>query len=481
MRRLLLLLYLAALAVNWPDLPYNARLADVIFVPMAIALLAQSSGRRPRFAFLDAMALAYLASSVPAVVVSPDLHSSGIELIRHVYGVAIYATIAFAVAQGLSRIIAIGLALTGVVPAAIGALYLVAHALAGVPLPVAVGQLMAIPYFGTVLRLSALTATPAMLACTITVALPFVWLRHAWALGDRRWALLSLGVSIVALLTFSHAIAGVAVAVAIVGRSWWHQRRWLRPVVIASVAAIIVAANVAASVSPRSIGGRVADGAVYQYGVDLQRTQIGDVEVTYQIISYLRLKQIAWQAFREHPMSGVGLDRFKDVTEAAFQQGRLTATYRAADPHSTLLGRMAESGTIGTVGLLAFLAGLMIAAQRLSADDHSGAIALGAFAGLSGLLVNSLNVDIMNFRFFWAAAGLVRGLLAIPAHGFSPTTSSSPRSPGEEANESSQVIPLSRLMAPAPRSTRRPPTSLRPELSGGIRPGRCCTDDPWSP
>lgn len=74
---------------------------------------------------------------------------------------------------------------------------------------------------------------------------------------------------------------------------------------------------------------------------------------------------------------------------------------------------MAESGTIGTVGLVAFLASLMIAAQRLSANDHSPAIALAAFAGLSGLIVNSLNVDIMNFRFFWAAAGLVRGLLAV--------------------------------------------------------------------
>lgn len=414
MRRLLLLVYLAALAVNWPDLPFNARLADLIFVPMALALLSQSSGRRPHFALLDAMALAYLASSVPAVLVSPDLHSSGIELIRQVYGVAIYATIAFAVAQGLSRTIAIGLALTGGVPAAIGALYLVAHALTGVPLPVAVGQVMAIPYFGTVLRLSALTATPAMLACAITLSSPFVWLRHAWELGDRRrWALLSLAVLIVALLTFSHAIAGVAVAVAIVGRGSWHRRRWLRPVVIASVAAIIVGANVAASVSPRSIGGRVTDGAAYQYGVDLERTQIGSVEVTYQIISYLRLKQIAWQAFREHPLSGVGLDRFHHVTEEAFQRGRLTATYRAADPHSTALGRMAESGTIGTVGLVAFLASLMIAAQRLSANDHSPAIPLAAFAGLSGLIVNSLNVDIMNFRFFWAAAGLVRGLLAV--------------------------------------------------------------------
>jgi O-antigen ligase len=417
MRRLLLVLYLAALAVNWPDFPFNTRLADLIFIPAVAALASQISWRWPKVSALDVAAMAFVASSVPAVLVSSDLSSSAVELIRELYGVAIYATIAFAVAEGFSRTVAAGLALTGVVPAAIGAVYLGAHTLASVPLPVAVGQVMAIPYFGTVLRLSALTATPAMLACTITASLPFVWLRHAWAPGDRRGALLSLAVLIVALLTFSHSIAGVAVAMAIVGRDSWRHRPWLRPIVIASVAAIIVGANVAASVSPRSIGGRVADGAVYQYGVDLERTQIGNVEVTYQIISYWRLKQVAWQAFRDRPLTGVGLDRFHDVTEDAFQHGRLTQNYRAADPHSTLMGRLAETGIIGVLGLLAFLGSVFVAAYRASVDDQSPTIALAVFAGLSGLLVNSLNVDIMNFRFFWAAAGLVRGLSAIKSGG----------------------------------------------------------------
>lgn len=413
MRRLLLLLYLAALAVNWPDLPFNARIADLIFIPTVVALLAQTAWRRRALAPLDVAAMAFVGSSVPAVLVSSDSYSSGIELVRELYGVAIYATVAFAVAQGLSRTVTFGLALTGLVPAAIGAVYLGAHALAGVPMPAAVGQVMAIPYFGSVLRLSGLTATPAMLACTITASLPFVWLRHASALRDRRWALLTSAVLVVAVLTFSHSLAGVAVAMVIVARDRWRHRPWTRPVVIASVVALIVGANVAASVSPRSIGGRVADDTVNHYGVDLERTQIGDVEVRYQILSYWRLKQVAWQAFRNHPLTGVGLDRFRDVTEDAFRHGRLTETYRAADPHSTLMGRLAETGIIGLLGLFVFLGSVFVAAYKASVDDPSPTIALAVFAGLFGLLVNSLNVDIMNFRFFWAAAGLLRGLSAI--------------------------------------------------------------------
>jgi hypothetical protein len=35
-------------------------------------------------------------------------------------------------------------------------------------------------------------------------------------------------------------------------------------------------------------------------------------------------------------------------------------------------------------------------------------------AGLCGLLANSLNVDMMNFRFLWMGLGLLRGQLGRP-------------------------------------------------------------------
>ncbi len=38
-------------------------------------------------------------------------------------------------------------------------------------------------------------------------------------------------------------------------------------------------------------------------------------------------------------------------------------------------------------------------------------VVCAVMAGLIGLLVNSLNVDIMNFRFLWVGLGLLRGHL----------------------------------------------------------------------
>jgi hypothetical protein len=37
-------------------------------------------------------------------------------------------------------------------------------------------------------------------------------------------------------------------------------------------------------------------------------------------------------------------------------------------------------------------------------------IAVAAAAALAGLVVSSLNADIMNFRFVWVLAGTLRGL-----------------------------------------------------------------------
>ena len=69
-------------------------------------------------------------------------------------------------------------------------------------------------------------------------------------------------------------------------------------------------------------------------------------------MSYARIKQVAWRAFIEHPIAGVGLDRFHTETQRAFEEGRLTSMYREIDPHSSLPGRFAECGLIGGITLI---------------------------------------------------------------------------------------------------------------------------------
>jgi O-antigen ligase len=228
-----------------------------------------------------------------------------------------------------------------------------------------------------------------------------------------------------AVLTYSHSLAGVVVSTLVAS---WHSIRAHRPLRAAAVALtvlIVIAFNFAASFSIRSIGeSRLRDDTIFHYGVDAGRAQIAGVNVEYQTMSYLRIKQVAWDAFTSVPLFGVGLDRFHRVTEIAYAQGRLTANYRAIDPHSSFFGRLAEAGIAGGITLIAFWIVITVTIDRLLArhraagapiartlrDGVSDWIVIAAAAGIIGTLVNSMNADVMNFRFLWAALGLVRGL-----------------------------------------------------------------------
>jgi O-antigen ligase len=184
----------------------------------------------------------------------------------------------------------------------------------------------------------------------------------------------------------------------------------LRVAAISAAAGVVLAFNFAAAISVRSIGDAgMRDTSIYHYAVDAGRTRIAGVAVEYQTMSYWRLKEVAWDTFTSRPLTGIGLDRFHAATEAAFQQGRLTEPYRAIDPHSTLLGRLAEAGLVGGVTLIGLWIAIAIECRRLLAHRHSW-MATAAAAALLGTLVNTMNADVMNFRFAWVALGLVRGL-----------------------------------------------------------------------
>jgi hypothetical protein len=425
MRRWLLLLFLATMAVDWPRLPFNARLTDLVFVAAAVAILvSRRTWARPRFAALDLAILAYVAGSVPAVIFSPEPRASVIELVRQLYLVAIYVIIAVAVRQGLAMTVATGIALSGAVLAALGVAAFLIHTVFGVG-TTALTPVMTLPYVGETVRISALTATPAMLACVLAMAVPFVAL-HPFVIASGPRTLATAAVlGLAAVLTYSHSLAGVVVSALVAS---WHSIRAHRPLRAAAVALtvlIVIAFNFAASFSIRSIGeSRLRDDTIFHYGVDAGRAQIAGVNVEYQTMSYLRIKQVAWDAFTSVPLFGVGLDRFHRVTEIAYAQGRLTANYRAIDPHSSFFGRLAEAGIAGGITLIAFWIVITVTIDRLLArhraagapiartlrDGVSDWIVIAAAAGIIGTLVNSMNADVMNFRFLWAALGLVRGL-----------------------------------------------------------------------
>lgn len=412
MRRWLLLLFLATMAIDWPQLPFNARLTDVIFVAAAITILIhQQRWSRPRLIFLDVAIVGYLAGSVPAIISSPDLRAGAIEFVRQIYLAAIYAVIAVAVRQGLAATVATGIAVGGAVLATVGVIAVLASMLFNVT-AAALTPVMTLPYIGDTVRVRALTVSEAMLACLLAMAVPFV-ATHPFVTASRiRTAASAVILGLAALLTYSHAIAGIAVSTLIASWRSIRSRPLLRTTAVAVAVLIVAALNFAASISIRSIGASpLRDDTVFYYAVDSGQAQIGGVNVEYQTMSYLRLKQVAWDAFRGSPLVGVGLDRFHRVTEIAYAQGRLTAPYRAIDPHSTFFGRFAETGVVGGSTLILLWIAIAVACDRLRASAPDHWIALAVTAGIVGTAVNSINADVMNFRFLWVALGLVRGLM----------------------------------------------------------------------
>ena len=419
MRRWLLLLFLTTMAVNWPPLPFNARITDVIFIATAVAILAhreepaspkrrRREGERP-LTLLDLAILAYIAGSALAAIFSPDPRASAIELGRQLYLVAVYVVIAMAARQGLTQTLATGMALSGAMLAALGLIAFVIYTATGIGSPL-LTPVMTLPYVGDTARLAALTATPAMLACVLTMSLPFAALHPFVAASRRRTIGAGAMFGAGALLTYSHSMAGLAVASVIAA---WRSIRARAPVRIAAIAlaiVIVAALNFAASFSIRSIGGSpLGDDTVSQYGVDSGRIEIAGLTIDYRTMSYLRIKQVAWDVFRSEPLTGVGLDRFHRATEIAYAQGRLTRAYRAVDPHSTFFGRLAETGLVGAVTLVALWIAIAVTLDGLMVRHPDSWIVIAATAGIAGTLVNSINVDAMNFRFLWVALGLVRG------------------------------------------------------------------------
>jgi hypothetical protein len=412
---LLVVIWLASLGVDWPQFPGGARLADVLFVPAALAVF-RGDRLRVRLRRLDALVIAYVAAGSVGLIVSSNRAATLMELGRHAYLAVIYGVVAAAIVGGLGAAVRSGLTLMGTWLAITALGLAVWFRVQPVDLP-AIGEVMVVPYAGDVLRLRALTASPTMFACLLTMALPFAIAGRMQA-SDRvtqrllTGALVLMGTALV--MTFSHVWAGAALAVTIAAWPLLAGRRLLRAASVVVVVALTLVFNASLVAAVRTVSHgstTIADRGTYPYAVDEGRIEVAGYTVDYAVMSYARIKRLALETFLSHPLTGVGLDRFSEVSGAAYQQGRLPHMYRVIDPHSALLGRLAETGILGGVTLVLLWVAVLGTGARLAGSSASASWdARAALAGVAGLLVAGINVDIMNFRFVWAAFGVLRGL-----------------------------------------------------------------------
>ena len=412
----LAVVYLAMLPIAWPTLPGGMRASDLLIPVLAMLVLGRADWRRTSFTRLDWTVAAYLLASLPSLAATDNFVSSGLDLLKQVYLGVVYLVFALyfrqqGVAGAFRVIVRVATALSVVGVAAVAVYYATGiHVVAiGIPWP--------LPYVGRVLRLWVGTESSEMFGNYLTFVLP---LACGMALAAPRLSpasLSTLAVTTVAMaLTFSHAVVGFAAAGIMAAWSWIARRLWspVRAAIVIAVIGLIVVVNVMLVVTVRKVGWTSDfDSSVPapDYYYVMQGDQGADrwtLAVSYNPMSYYLIKRIAVRTFLEHPWTGIGIGRFHVATERAYQEGRIHRPYRAIDPHSTLLGALAECGILGGAAVIALLVTALLTPRHAATSTIDAWVVPALHAAIVGLIINSLNADIMNFRFLWVGLAALR-------------------------------------------------------------------------
>ena len=389
----LAILYVALLPIGRSGLPLNAQWGDLLFPVLLIA--AWRGGQTEWWWSRSDWPLAfYLGVTLAASARSPDPLTGLAQLAKQAYVAAIFVVFRHlagdsSLSNRLQR--AFVAALASLVAASMVVVFL------GIPARIPgslLGAADVLPFIGPVRRLRGAFLTPEMLGEALLVAFLLALSLRSAAHGRGRilWTIMAALLGGAEILTFSHSLAGFAVAAvlfAVVDVSSRVRRR-LAWIAAFSVLALVNAASVV------DWGTEPNDHGVAPVSVDL-----AGIRVEGRWSHYFALKQVAWRTFVRHPFSGVGPGRFPVETERAFRQGRLPARYRDKPPQCDPAGRLAETGFLGGLSLFllwgSWLRGISSRFRAAPAAQRA------AGAAVVGLLVNSLNADVMNFRFLWLA------------------------------------------------------------------------------
>lgn len=391
----LAVLYVALLPVGRSGLPLNAQWGDLLFPALAFAVWRSTPGGS-WWNRSDGPLLAYLLATAMASAASPDPAAGLSHLAKQLYVSAILLVFRRLRAAGepgpalrIPEAFVFGTALMCGVSVLV--VFLGGFGAGWAPM---FGELQRLPVLGVVSRLRGLFEAPEFLGNALLVAFMLALGLRARAPAPAKpgWTAVACLLAAGELLTFSRSVAGFSVAAAILAAPMMRSRG-LRLSAWIAVFLVVLITNVASVIGP------MPKGAATHYEVGSISTNIAGVRVEGKLVSYAALKGIAWAGFLEHPLTGVGPGRFTTLTEAAFREGRITSRYRGAWPHSDLAGRLAETGMFGGLTLVF----LWIAWFRAMRPALAGGVALprAAAAAVIGILVNSANADVMNFRFLW--------------------------------------------------------------------------------
>ena len=425
--------YVALIPLGWSPFPANVQWADVALLGVLGAALAQlrtvqgsplrslAGGGAKQGQALDRLVGLYLIGSTASLLTTTDPRQTALELVKQDSLAAVYLVISRLCRDGRLRQRLVAWAAASA--AAVAGISLLAWKGArwfGWWIDSPLLEPWAVPGLGAVLRLKGPLHSPGLLCNYLTFAWPLLL---GLALQQRRhrvaWGLGAAAVLAAGWLTATYSLIGLIGAGLVVAWPLWARAPRLAPLraaVIAAWVAGFLVLNAALAVyvyDARWTTGydrtRAASPYIYTFHEAGKGARTATLSVSYDWMSYGLLKRTAMEAFLRRPWTGVGAGTFQRETERAYQAGALHAPYRRMDPHSEWCGRLAETGLIGLGSLLLLWAGILRAVGRVRrAAGRTSWLPRAVIAGLLGLLVNSVNVDIMNFRFLWVGLGWLR-------------------------------------------------------------------------
>ena len=252
------------------------------------------------------------------------------------------------------------------------------------------------PYIGDTYRLTAFFAAPNMLVLLFGLAISFL-------LEDRSSRYLKTATIIITVgLAFTFA-KGLLLILPLVLRPYIvNKNKWLRPIVWTP---FIIAFILLSHLQFKSIDGN--PNTMYGSDDSIYKTESLQILKT----SYTTNKETALAAFQTAPLFGLGNGNFNAFVDQRKQVGKYPLHYYSYDPHSTWFGTLAELGIFAFLALCIFTFYLIANSRKLDRSVHINKVLLGFFLIL---LIESISMDMLNFRFLYILLGLF--ILQIESH-----------------------------------------------------------------
>jgi len=430
---LILLILFIPVMINTPNRPLfpepiggKIQIADFIFLFLLGAWLREFYCKQVRFTrtSLGIPIVLYLGTSLIAVFNSSNIKNSIVEFIGILYLAALFYLIVNVIRDRdrFEMTVKLWLITSGLV-AFLGILGIFFAYVFGIKTPL-VGKYASFPYLGHIYRAySTFGVNAKFISSYLNIALPislalFLYLDEK---KDRLfYGVLLLLFMCVLFFTFSRGWLGLAVAAYLV-LARFQKPEWYYRIARILIGLFIIFFGLFFLLISRW---QFVDFQIKRATVENNRnikpsiafTEPGEglgkvgVEIGYIDTTYYRLKRVAVEMIRDHPFIGVGLGVFNDEIARYKKEGRLPDIFPILDPHCMILGKAAQTGLVGLVALVILWGGAIRKALNMSlaAKDHYFRILSWAmFASLVGFIIQSIDMDIMNFRFLWFLFALV--------------------------------------------------------------------------